>query len=258
MLTVEQKHQFEEEGYLVFENVLSEEELAALRVASDALQEERMRIGGEERLAVIQDVIYKGDAFMRAARHPFLLAAVADLLGPNLQLQHCKLNWKPPTIGKGEIDWHQDFPFFPHTNYDLLAAMFLLDDAIPENGCMRVIPGSHKLGPLPHHQDGTFVGKLTDLSAIEEREPVDLTVKAGGLTLHHVLSVHSSYPNITDTPRRGLVYQIRAADAVQLGGNFWRSNGWQLQGEDPLVARCIEGAFKLPRHFVNRGGIPCE
>ena len=258
MLTEEQKRRYTEDGYLVFEDVLTEAELVALRAASDALQDERRRVGGEERLAVIQDVVYKGDAFMQTARHPFLLAVVTDLIGPDLQIQHCKLNWKPPTISKGEIDWHQDFPFFPHTNYDLLAVMFLLEDATPENGCMRVVPGSHKLGPLPHNQDGTFVGKLTDRLAVEGREPVDLIVKAGGLTIHHCLTVHSFYPNTTDTPRRGLVYQIRAADAVQLGGNFWRSNGLQLRGEDPWVARCVEGRVKLSHHLVNRGGIPCE
>ena len=50
-----------------------------------------------------------------------MLAAVTQLIGGNLRLQHCKLNWKPPTKGTGEVDWHQDFPFLPHTNYDVLA-----------------------------------------------------------------------------------------------------------------------------------------
>ena len=81
-------------------------------------------------------------------------------------------------------------------------------------------------------------------------------VAAGGMTIHHCLTVHSSYPNVTETPRRGLVYQIRAADAIQLGGNVYRCNGMQLLGEDPMLARCVEGAFHLSRHLVNRGGIP--
>ena len=49
-------------------------------------------------------------------------------------------------MGKGTVEWHQDFPYLPHTNFDVLAVMILLDDATPENGCMRVVPGSHKRG----------------------------------------------------------------------------------------------------------------
>src|SRR5207244_3200224 len=147
--------------------------------------------------------------FDRAARHPAMLAVVTDLIGPNLRLQSVRLNWKPAAVGKGEVEWHQDFPFFPHTNVDLLACMFLLDDASPENGCMRVISGTHRLGPLPHHdEDGQFVGHVTDPAQIDETKAVDLAAKAGSMTIHHCLTLHASYPNRSTTPRRGLVYQI--------------------------------------------------
>ena len=169
-LSAEQKRFYEENGYLVFENVLSPSELAALRNASERLQAERTRLGGETRLAVIHNVALMDDAFMMAARHPFMLAVVSDPIGENLRLQHCKLNWKPPTIGAGEVGWHQDFPFFPHTNYDLLACMFLLDDATPENGCMRMIPGSHRRGPVDHYDaQGKFTGRAQGADPLRAR-----------------------------------------------------------------------------------------
>jgi len=258
MLSEHQKRRYDEEGYLVLENVLTLPELEELRQASEALQEERNRIGGAANLAVIQDIVFKGEAFMKAAYHPCMLAAVADLIGPDLQLQHCKLNWKPVTVGTGSVDWHQDFPYFPHTNFDMLAVMLLLDDATPENGCMRVVPGSHKRGQTETEYSCLLQGPAIDTADYSPRPPVDLVLPAGGMTIHHCLTVHSSYPNRTGTPRRGLVYQIRAADAIQLGGNVYRCNGLQLQGKDPLLARCVAGAFRLPRHLVNRGGIPAE
>jgi phytanoyl-CoA hydroxylase len=255
-LDAAQKQQYREDGYLILENVLSRQELDDLRAASEHIQAERERIGGAERLAVIHNVTLLDPAFERASRQPVMLAAVTDLIGPNLRLQHAKLNWKPPTIGKGEVEWHQDFPFFPHTNYDLLACMFLLDDATPENGCMRVIPGSHRLGPLSHDRDGRFAGRLADPSQIDDRTAVDLVVPAGGMTIHHCLTLHASYPNRTTNPRRGLVYQIAAAEAIQLGGNLHKVCGTMLQGEETLWAR-LEGGptFRLPATLKNRGGL---
>jgi phytanoyl-CoA hydroxylase len=258
MLGQNEIRQYEEDGYLVVEGVLADSELGELREASEALQEARLLAGGGDGLAVIQDIVFKGEAFMRAARHPRMLAAVADLIGPNLQMQHCKLNWKPAAVGKGQVDWHQDFPYFPHTNFDMLAVMLVLDDATPENGCMRVVPGSHIRGRSETDYSCLLAGPEIDTADYSPRPPVDLVVRAGGMTIHHCLAVHSSYPNTAGTPRRGLVYQIRAADAVQLGGNVYRCSGIQLLVEDPMAARCVPGVFRLPRHLVNRGGIPIE
>jgi ectoine hydroxylase-related dioxygenase (phytanoyl-CoA dioxygenase family) len=260
-LGAEQRRFYREQGYLNVENVLSAAELDALRAASERLQGERQRLGGENRLAVIHNVPLYDDAFLQTARHPRMLAIVSDLLGPNLRLQHAKLNWKPPTIGAGEVSWHQDFPFFPHTNYGLLACMFLLDDATPENGCMRVIPGSHTRGPADHYDAaGTFTGRCTDPRAYEADERsgnvVDFVVKAGSMTIHHCLALHASYPNRSSTPRRGLVYQVAAGDAIQLGGNLHKVWNMWLQGQDPLQARLESGlTFRLPRPLTNVGGL---
>ena len=255
ILTEEQQRLYREQGYLVFEGVLSEQELGELRRASEKPEvvARRQALSAEGGLAVIQDILYYDDAFLRAAHHPFLLAAVQELIGPSIQMQHCKLNWKPRQEGGGEVGWHQDFPFFAHTNFDLLAAMFLLDDATPENGCMRVLPGSHRLGVADHWEGDRFTGRAQRLPA-GLPEPVDLAVPAGSLTIHHCLTLHASYPNRSSTPRRGLIFQMRAADAVQLGGNLYRCNGLQLAGTDPLVARCVEGAFRIPMRWVNRVG----
>jgi ectoine hydroxylase-related dioxygenase (phytanoyl-CoA dioxygenase family) len=257
----EQRQFFEQHGYLVFERVLSAAELEELRTASERLQEERRRLGGDTRLAVIHNVALMDEAFMKAARHPKMLQVVSGLLGPNLRLQHCKLNWKPPAIGAGAVEWHQDFPFFPHSNYDLLACMFLLDDATPENGCMRIIPGSHQRGPVDHYEPGgRFTGRCTNPADYErdvrEGNVVDLVVPAGSMTVHHCCTIHASYPNRSTTPRRGLVYQIAAGDAIQLGGNLHKVWGIFLQGQDPLQARFPDGTVhRLPAPLTNRGGL---
>ena len=238
-----QRRFYQENGYLIFENVLTDQELTELRVASEALQSERKKLGGETRLAVIHNVTLLHEAFLKTARHPFMLAVVSDLIGEDLRLQHAKLNWKPPTAGAGEVGWHQDFPFFPHTNYDLLACMFLLDDARIENGCMRMIPGSHTRGPVDHFDaGGAFVGHCTTRRSTRRTCATATwwtwSSPPGSMTVHHCCTLHASYPNRSDVPRRGLVYQIAAGDAIQLGGNLHKVWGTWLQGRDPLRARC--------------------
>ena len=248
-------------GYLILENVLSAAELQELRTATEGLREERIRRGGKDNIVAIMDFALLNDAFMRAAHHPVMLAAVTQLIGANLRLQHCKLNWKPPTKGTGEVDWHQDFPFLPHTNYDLLACMILMDDSSPENGCMRVIPGSHLRGPVDHFAaDGTFTRHCTDPADYEDDlargNVVDLIAPAGSITIHHCCIIHASYPNYSDTPRRGLIYQIAAGDSIQLGGHLYKVWPIWLQGEDPLRARMEDGTvFRLSRPLTNVGGL---
>ena len=92
---------------------------------------------------------------------------------------------------------------------------------------------------------------------------VDLVVPAGSMTVHHCCTLHAprstlhaSYPNRSDVPRRGLVSQIAAGDAIQLGGNLHKVWGTWLQGHDPLRARLLDGTtFRLPASLTNRGGL---
>ena len=60
--------------------------------------------------------------------------------------------------GGRQVEWHTDWGHYPHTNDDLLAVGVPLDDSTEENGCLMVIPGSHKWTATNHHEDGFFVG----------------------------------------------------------------------------------------------------
>src|SRR4029453_4231804 len=90
---------------------------------------------------------------------PQLLDIVGALVGPEIRYQGSKLNMKSAEYGSA-VEWHQDFSFYPHTNDDLLAVGIAVDNCLPENGCMLMIPGSHRWPILDHHQDGVFVGAV--------------------------------------------------------------------------------------------------
>ena len=105
--------------------------------------------------AVAQEAVLKGfhnvefhDAvFTRAAAQPRLVSILTELIGPNVQLHHTKMLVKPPERG-APFPMHQDYPYFPHERHSLVAASVHLDDTDLENGCLRVVPGSHARGPL--------------------------------------------------------------------------------------------------------------
>jgi ectoine hydroxylase-related dioxygenase (phytanoyl-CoA dioxygenase family) len=179
---------------------------------------------------------------------PKLLDVIEILVGPNIEIQHCKINWKPPEKGTGEVKWHQDFPYLPHTNHDLCAAFIVLDKTTPENGCMRVIPGSHKLGQLKHvDENGRLLRHVNDESFDQARhEPLDLLLEAGDMSIHHVLTLHSSYPNQSDNPRCAIIYEFRAADAMQIGGGLTKTTGVLVRGHASQTIRCNAGLVWIP------------
>ena len=60
------------------------------------------------------------------------------------------------------MEWHQDWAFYPHSNDDLLAVGVAIDDMTRENGCLMIMPGSHRGKINNHHQDGCFVGAVNE------------------------------------------------------------------------------------------------
>ena len=262
LTAAEQKAFYEDQGYLVFPELLSPDELAELRAAlAEVLQEAEGLTESTEKFSVtrgedgryyvrrIFSPIAHHRAFHNLVFNPKIVDVVENLIGPSIQLHHTKLNLKPPSR-EARFEWHQDYPFFPHTNFDLLAVMIYLDDSTEENGCLTIVPGSHKWGPRNHlfAKDGAFSSQLEDKSVLEDRSRwLQVPVPAGGMELHHCNMLHSSGANATDKPRSAMVIQYRAADNVAVGGTTTHAGfGMQIRGENPYTVRMIEVTFKLP------------
>jgi ectoine hydroxylase-related dioxygenase (phytanoyl-CoA dioxygenase family) len=257
-----QKRFYAAHGYLVVPAVLNPRELARLRSAlADVLGTARgltrsnrtfrivKGLDGGYHVKRICDPIAHHKAFYDLVYHPGILDVVERLIGPNIQLQQSRLILKPRTP-LAWFDWHQDYPAFPHTNFDLLIVTVYLDDSTPDNGCLTVIPGSHRLGPLRHRF--TFEGaprtQVADKSVVADRSLWRRTpVPAGGIEVHHGNLLHSSEANLTNRPRSTLQLWYRAADNVQVGGST-EFFGWGLKvrGVDPGTVRMAETTCRLP------------
>ena len=88
-----------------------------------------------------------------------LLNVLQILIGNNVRFRNSKLNIKAAK-GGSEVDWHQDWAFYPHTNSDLLAVGIMLDDIDEDNAPLMVVPQSHLGKTLNHHYRVFSAGQL--------------------------------------------------------------------------------------------------
>ena len=97
---------------------------------------------GLPRLRRIIDPYERHEAFRAVAHDSRIVDRVESLLGPDLDLQHSKLNMKPARVGS-PVHWHQDLAYYPHTNEGVMAVLVYIDAAAEANGCLQVLPGRH-------------------------------------------------------------------------------------------------------------------
>ena len=207
---------YRDQGYLLCRGVFDQADVEAMRRAIAAILEgvegsadDRNHawsgVNDGERDALVlkgfHNVEYHDAAFTRAVAHPRLVEVLTRLIGPNVQLHHTKMLVKPPEQG-APFPMHQDYPYFPHERHSMLAASVHLDDTDLENGCLRVIPGSHKGGPLEAHGPSHTVEY-----PIEEGVP--LPAHAGDVLLFNYLTIHGSGVNASSRTRRNVLFQYR-------------------------------------------------
>jgi len=155
--------------------------------------------------------------FWQVASSRAVLDCVGALIGEDIKFHHSKLNMKT-SRGGSKIGWHQDFAFFPHTNFDLLACGIALDDSTTANGCLLCVPGTHRIGLLNHRgHDDEFTGQITsDANRFDAAKAVPVEMKAGDMSIHHAMVIHGSLQNTSEAQRRLLIFQYAACDAIQL------------------------------------------
>ena len=165
-------------------------------------------------------------------RHPAILDAVEDALGPDL------LCWNTSFFTKearspGFVSWHQDATYWGLSEPDVLTAWVAFTESTPANGNMRVIPGSHRI-PVPHvdtfHPDNLLSRGQEIAVEVDERQAADIVLRAGEMSLHHVLIVHGSGANPSADRRIGFAIRYIATRIRQTGGP--RDSATLVRGTD--------------------------
>ena len=178
----------------------------------------------------IHNVQYHSAYFLRVIMDERLTGVVAQLIGDDVQLHHTKYHVKPPAVG-APFPMHQDYPYFPHESHTMLAAAIHIDAADVENGCLCIVPGSNRLGPLPHETDGHHFLPL-DAWPLERAVPCE--ADEGDVLILNYLTVHGSYVNRSPRPRRLLLVQMRSPlDRPTVQTHLSPGQGTMLRGTNP-------------------------
>ena len=238
LLTEAEIAHYQEKGYVVPRWRLPEGLLAEMRGALDTLLTANEGVsrdsmfcphipaGGTQGLAGSSD-------WLDYARIPEVLDMVGQVIGPDFLLWGTTVFGKPAGTGK-RVPWHQDGEYWPIRPLATCSAWIALDDATPENGCLRVIPGSHKQHRLRAHSrndaDDLALNQELDADEYDEADAADIVLEAGQLSLHDVYLVHGSEPNRSTRRRAGYVCRYMPTTS-----HFDRTLGRELQARGSQV-----------------------
>ncbi len=222
---------YKENGYLVLDQALSKTELEALRSETLAIcRGERGAVRGVDPAAAHEnddDVMRRylcihfphkiSELMNKTLSHPKITDVLKAVIGPNVKCMQSMLFVK--AAGKPGQAWHQDEDFIPTRDRSLIGAWIALDDATLENGCLWMIPKSHKLGtlwPMQVQQDFRFDCTAESYAfPYKDEDAVPVQVKAGSIVFFNGYTLHRSLPNTASSGyRRALVNHYMSAESL--------------------------------------------
>jgi phytanoyl-CoA hydroxylase len=233
-----ERQQAERDGYFLVENLLSPEECRRYierledyahgrrpLPPSVAIQREPRVARGELAAAPGEDVrkisgvagrddLPGDDLFRALVLKPEIVLRMQALMSPNLKLFRADVLMKPAAVGSAK-GMHQDSPYWPIEPMALWSCWLPFDPATLENGCMMVIPGSHRRGPLPHVrvQDDYIIPE----EHYDAAEAIAVPMKPGTGLFFHSLLLHGTAENRSPMPRRAVTMSYMAAESRYTG-----------------------------------------
>ncbi len=217
-LSRDQIARYRAEGYLAPLRVMSAAEAGALRARLEAVE---ARLGGPLR----GDLRHKSHLLFPfladLVRHPAILDAVEDLIGPDILCWNSNFFIKEAAT-PSFVSWHQDSTYWGLSSADVVTAWVALTPSNLANGAMAVIPGSQTLDQAPHRDTFDRNNLLTRgqeiAVAVDEAAAVPLVLDPGEMSLHHVRLVHGSPPNPSPDRRIGFAIRYIPTSLRQLEG----------------------------------------
>jgi len=212
MLTPEQIATYHEKGYVVPDYQLSKETLESIRRDHDRLLAAHPDFRDNCSALLSHDM-----AFLNYARNPHILDMAEQLIGPDIALWNMSFFAKPAHNGK-KTPFHQDGEYWPIRPTATCTVWIAVDDATPENGCLKLIAGSHKDKRLKAHEQKndpelTLQQELLP-GEFDESATENLVLEAGQMSLHDVFLAHGSEINSSDKPRRGMTLRLMPTTSV--------------------------------------------
>lgn len=251
MLTEPQLRSYHEDGFVVPNFRLTNSTIDAISTSHDRLVNRHPQFMDYCPTLLSYDV-----GFLDYARDDGILDLVEQILGPNIALWNSSFFAKPAKVGS-RTPWHQDGEYWPIRPLATCSVWIAIDDSNLENGCLQVIPGSHRQRELKSHHvnkaDGLALPLELDEDAFDERDAVNIELKRGQISLHDVYLMHASDPNQSNTPRRGMTLRFMPTTSIyrrdiemKMGGSalpqersLFLMRGSDVSGENDFRVRSL-------------------
>ncbi len=208
MLDTDIAQQFDQDGYLIVPDLFSAAEAAQMKsemqAAVDAVCEER-RLAKDDSWQSIREVgvyvglAYRSEYYREMVGDSRILDLLEPLLGPDIEFLSDKAVFKDHDTDF-DSPWHQDHPYWEGSHK--LSLWVALDEATIDNGCLKLVPGSHK--ELVVHDgvtDSPGFGHRLDKSLAPDDRAISAPIPVGGAIIFHDLTLHASHPNTQGTDR---------------------------------------------------------
>lgn len=271
VLSQAQREEYFVKGFLAAKGLIPDEWLALLRARSAESIDKSRAVGSSNEeydigpahrpdhphVRRLRALVDRHPDFWRICAESPLADIAADLVGPDVKFHSSKLNYKYP--GSGEIvDWHQDIPAWPHTNYSPVTLGIYLEDVPVEQGPLTCVPGSHQGRIFVHRDDErkwTGAIRQADHAEIDMAAAEDLTGPAGTVIAINCRTVHGSRANATNRVRPVALFVYSSADAFTWMPNPTptRYTGEIVRGQPAAVAHLDPYPCPVPPDWAKQG-----
>lgn len=243
--------QYERDGYTIFRDVIDQDLIAETADHVAWLGRQHPEVRPEQ----LGHTFLRDDPFwVRLIGDERLLDLAELFVGPDIALFASHYISKPPYSGQ-QVLWHQDGAFWPLEPVKVVTLWLAVDHSTPENGCVRLIPGSHKRD-LAAIRDNTEVENVlgAEMAAeVDESEAVDMVLAPGDVEVHHPNIVHGSNANTSPHRRCGLTIRYIPTSTRITGDEQPYPSAFHLRGAPGVNTYQPVPAYDPARHFAFRG-----
>jgi len=218
VLTKEETTHYKNKGYLYPLRLITAEKAQATRKRFEALES---KLGGKFSGTHRTKFYLRYRWALKLATTPRILDVVEDLIGPNILLYH-NTTWFKNPADHGYVTWHQDITYFGHEPANVLSVWIALTPSNQESGCMQVLPGTHKEGPLPLTTPDLSKNNMLPSGQLVQFDtssvtPVSMPLEPGEASIHHACTIHGSLPNHSNHRRMGITFCYHSPKLKQRG-----------------------------------------
>lgn len=261
VLTDAQVRGFHEQGIVPAVRAIAENEAAECRRRLEAYEAETGK-------SAVETIHIKGHLYFdwawKLARHPRILGAIEDLAGPDLLIMASRFWIKDPQDRKF-VSWHQDHAYFGLNPPSIFTLWLALNEVRRDNGCMRVLPGSHTSGTHKHvetRDQNNLLSRGQAIAGVDDATAIDIVLRPGEFSIHHGHVFHSSEPNVSDDRRIGFAMMFIPAhvestigrrSATPVAGRdkygHWDHDPLPTRDRDPVIWDLMHAA---DRHYRDK------